>query len=77
MCCCSILFDIKKGQQRVALKYLESEAGMLARLGELATLRATFQPPLSKEPASTTPTVAATGMPRPAKLTSAQEQTQL
>ena len=40
----SIMVDIKSGQQRVAIKYLQSESDMLARLEDLRMLRATFAP---------------------------------
>jgi len=36
------MVDIKSGQQRVAVKYLQSESDMMARLEDLRTLRATF-----------------------------------
>ena len=38
------MVDIKSGQQRVAIKYLQSESDMLARLEDLRMLRATFAP---------------------------------
>ena len=38
------MFDSKKGQQRVAEKYLQSEAATRAHLTDLATMRATFSP---------------------------------
>ena len=38
------MVDIKSGQQRVAVKYLQSESDMMARLEDLRTLRATFAP---------------------------------
>ena len=40
----SIMVDIKSGQQRVAVKYLQSESDMMARLEDLRMLRATFAP---------------------------------
>lgn len=41
---CSIMLEQSKGQQQVAQRYLQSEAHMLARLEDLAILRATFSP---------------------------------
>ena len=40
----SIMVDIKSGQQRVAVKYLQSESDMMARLEDLRMLRVTFAP---------------------------------
>ena len=54
------MVDIKSGQQRVAVKYLQSESDMMARLEDLRTLRATFAPCPSLPQPSDAPGVRAT-----------------